>query len=96
MASKWADYIITAVRFDTTGSRRIISLRVYPDEGSSLGESAVWSFEQVAQAILNGSTFVTATKNSNGKLDKGASVELSLRTRRDDTAKDNLDNLPTF
>ncbi|WNG24040.1 DUF3892 domain-containing protein [Cystobacter fuscus] len=95
MATKWADYVVTAIRLNRAGTR-IIALEVRLHDGFRLFEREAWSFEQVAQALLEGWTFVTATRGADRKWYKGARVELLLRTHPDATEEDNLTNLPTF
>ncbi|ATB32730.1 hypothetical protein [Melittangium boletus] len=91
---KWADYLVTKVSYAPTGSH-IVALRVRSDKGDEAGQEETLSFNDVVLRILLGTTFITVTWSATGWV-KGAPVELSLRTRRDATAKDNLSNLPRF
>lgn len=95
---KWADFIISAVRYDSSGTR-IKDLKVHVDDGGSkLSRGKTWTFEEVAQQILNGHTFVTLVRDPDDESEcsPGARVELTLRTRQDKTTKDNLASRPRF
>jgi Protein of unknown function (DUF3892) len=102
MASKWADYVVTAVRFNTAGTH-IEELRVFEDTGDELTNQTTKTRSSVALQIDNGYTYCTATKGSDGKFVRGADVkvvtiegEKFLKTKADGRKEDNLDNLPTF
>jgi Protein of unknown function (DUF3892) len=102
MADKWADYVITAVRFNTTGTH-IESVQVRQDDGESIGAATTTSRSEVVRLLEAGYTFCTATKGDNGKWNKGAAVKIIvidgnkfIRTKNDGIEKDNLDDLPTF
>jgi hypothetical protein len=102
MAEKWADYVITAVRFNTTGTH-IESVQVRPDGGETIGAATTTSRSEVVRLLEADYTFCTATKADNGKWHKGAAVktvviddQTFIRTKADGTKSDNLDNLPTF
>jgi hypothetical protein len=101
MAIKWADYLITAVSFNTSGTH-IEAVQIYPDEGDKVGSASQASRAQVVAWLESGYTFCTAT-SSGGKWHMGAPVEIVIidnqqfiKTRADGTKVDNLDNLPTF
>lgn len=98
---KWADYAVVAVSFNADGTH-INKLRCRPDNGEDLGSEVTFTRKEVIDMIGKKKTFVTATKNANGKYDKGQDVmtyvleEHFLKTRKDSSVRDNLDNLPTF
>ena len=101
MATKWADYLITAVRFNASGTH-IDKVQIRPDEGDTAGASKDSSRAQVVAWIEAGYTFCTATRSDN-KWKKGAPVKIVLihrekfiKTKADGVKEDNLDNLPTF
>lgn len=100
--AKWADYVITCVNLTSDGSK-ISTVGVHADSDTDLGVKQTWHRAQVVTALGNGSTFVTATLNSEKKWTKGATVqsyttktgETYIRTDANQTAKDNLGSLPS-
>lgn len=99
--AKWADYVITEVRFNTKHTH-IDKVRAHKDTGEALGSVQEYTRQDVVKAINSGTTYVTAFKND-GKWTKGENVFVIkingtdyIKTKKDDTAKDNLDNLPEF
>ena len=97
--AKWADFVITAVRFDSARSH-ITHLEVRTDNGVTLGQPSTLTKAEVVSAIATGAKFVTAVPN---RWRLGAEVDIVavkgerfLRTDRNATTKDNLDNLPEF
>ncbi|WP_422723972.1 DUF3892 domain-containing protein [Hyalangium rubrum] len=96
--AKWADFIISAVRYDSSGTH-IKALKVHVDDGRAhMPRGSIWTFEDVAREILNGHTFITTVRDPNeeGEYAPGAFVHLTLRTHQDKSRKDNLTNLPQF
>ena len=100
--AKWADYGIFAVRFNAAHTH-IDRVRAFPDTGDSFGSVVEFARTQVIAAIKKGTTFVTIVKNADGKWSLGKEVFVItingteyIKTRRDNTAADNLDNLPEF
>lgn len=101
--AKWADFIITAVKYN--GDRTHISeVKRSRDTGESLNDEQIRTRGQIVNGIeKKGFTYVTAFKKSNGDYTKGARVEIVtvnekkyLRTDKNKTARDNLENLPEF
>lgn len=102
MGTKWADYVITAVRFNSAGTH-IEEVRVYEDNGDNIVNPATKRRSSVVTQLENGYTFCTATKSGENKWTKGAEVKIYtyegekfIKTRADGRKEDNLDNLPTF
>lgn len=100
--SKWADYCITAVRFNKERTH-IDRVKVQPDTGSSLGAESEATREAVVAAIKEGATFVTAYKTAAGSWSKGKDVVITkvdgveyLKTVANNKPEDNLENLPEF
>jgi len=97
---RWADYLISAVRYDASGSR-IQQVRVH---GTTVGPASIWRRAEVARAIVRrGCSFCTIRKSTDGKWRHGADVhvlrlrgELFLRTDGNATEADNLGELPEF
>jgi hypothetical protein len=99
--AKWADYVITCVNYTSDGDR-ISTVGVHVDNGDSVGERKTWHRDQVVRELAQSKTFVTAVKTQAGKWEKGAPVvtytkdgEVFIRTDANETAKDNLGNLPS-
>jgi Protein of unknown function (DUF3892) len=96
---KWADYVITAVRYAPDRSH-IAELEVRVDNGESIGPPGEWARQQVISAIDGGHTFATAYLR-NGSWQRGADVQVVtigrdrfLRTDRNKVRADNLGELP--
>lgn len=102
--AKWADYLISAVRYNRTGNRKYITqVTVHQDSDTSVGAGAVWARESVIQYLDNGYKFKTVTKNSAGQWNMGEDVrkvEINgryyIRTDANRWEEDNLENLPEF
>lgn len=99
---KWADYLIYEVRFNEKHTH-INRLKVFVDDGDSVGKSSEHSRQDVVTAIKGGTTYVTIYKNGSGNWDKGKPVYVIpvngseyLKTVSDNKLVDNLDNLPEF
>lgn len=59
---KWADYLISAVRYEECGTTRNIShVRVHID-GDKVGVATTWTRQEVITAIGKGRTFVSIVK----------------------------------
>ena len=102
--AKWADYLISAVRYDTSsGNRHISHLRVHPDSDTSVGMAETWTKDSVVSAINRRTGFVTIYKNPDGNWKKGEDVRVVvisstsyLRTDANRIEADNLGSLPEF
>ena len=97
---RWADYGIWGVRYDDERTH-IVKVRVREDLGEQFGEAEEWSRNQVVSAIEDGTSFVTVARTDEGRLRKGQRVHTVIvnetkyiRTDRNQTASDNLENLP--
>jgi hypothetical protein len=102
MAEKWADYVITAVRFNVAGTH-IEYVQSRTDNGETLSAPSSMSRREVVSKIESGYSFCTATKSGQNKWTKGAMLKIVtihgekfIKTKADSTKVDNLDNLPTF
>lgn len=90
------------MKFNSTHTH-IDRLRLYPDNGDSLGVAQENSRAEIVAAIKKGTTFVTMFKNSTGNFNKGQSIFIVningteyLKTVDNGKTVDNLDNLPEF
>jgi len=102
MTEKWADYGISAVRYNSSETH-IEKVRVHKDSGDSIETPEIWLREKVVSSLETGYTFVTILKNNQGNWNKGRNVEIVrvngtkyIRTDRNSIASDNLENLPRF
>ena len=98
--SKWADFVIVAVRYDKN-NEYITHVKRYRHNGTMLTELEERSRAAIVGAINKGATYVTATKNkSTGLWHKGSPVNIYndkyIRTSANATKRDNLEGLPTF
>lgn len=99
---KWADYGISAVRFNNAHTH-IDRVRVHTDNGETIGTGSEYARADIVSAIKNGTTFVTIFKGNNGNWNKGQPVYIIkvngaeyIKTVDNGKAVDNLDNLPEF
>ena len=99
---KWADYGISAVRYDQD-DQYIDKVKVHPDKGDSIGQGETWNRKDVISKIDDGKTFTTILTGNDGKWKKGQDVhvitvdgERFLRTDANKQKSDNLENLPKF
>lgn len=101
--AKWADYIVTGVRY-SAGDVHIDRVRVQEDFDDKLGPVQELSRAQVVKMIEQGKTFITGPKSTNdpSKLSKGAKVVIQpvttnfIKSKQDSRVSDNLDELPRF
>lgn len=100
--AKWADFLISAVRFNPRGTH-IDFLRVHPDNDSTVGPSMDYPRQTIVDAIREGTTLMTIVSDSNNQWAPGQRVYIVnihgtdyLKTYDDRTTRDNLDDLPRF
>jgi len=98
---KWADYGISAVRYDRQRVQ-IIRVKVHPDKGDMLGPPNEYDRTTILDALRRGVSFVTITADE-GNWHKGEPVmvltlkdSLFLRTDQDEVAHDELARVPEF
>lgn len=98
---KWADYCISDVRFNARHTH-IDQVKVRPDNGQTIGEAEVYSRQTIINSIKNGITFVSIFfRNNEWHLGRPVFIvtihgEEFIKTVRDNTKVDNLDDLPEF
>ena len=102
--AKWADYVITRVRYNSGGTH-IDQVEAANDGDDGIGSKRIESRATVLANIKARKTYFTAppSKTAAGMVTKGASVGMVLvsgteylRSDANKVARDNLDNLPTF
>lgn len=102
MADKWADFLISAVRYNNAETH-IDKVRVHEDEGDKVGTASARERTTVVNQLEDGYTFATITEGAEGKWKLGAKVRIVtvngtkyIRTDADATEEDNLGALPRF
>lgn len=100
--AKWADFAISAVRFNAAHTH-IDRVKVHTDDGESIGAASEHSRQDVVAAIKRGISFISVFKNHEGKWRQGQPVYIAkingqefLKTVENATEADNLDQLPEF
>src|SRR4051812_13432442 len=106
--SKWADYVITAVRYESAErsreGKRIVTVEVRMDLGGRVGYAELWRREQVLDAVNHDhETFITSSMAANGTWLKGAHVRVIrvngidyIRIDRTPVMNDDLGGLSEF
>lgn len=99
---KWADYLISAVRYDPARSH-IEKIRVHKDKGDVVGSAFESSRREAIANIKSKQTYITIYKGHDNKWEKGKEVQIIvvdgteyIRTDRNQKKSDNLENLPEF
>jgi hypothetical protein len=105
---KWADYVITAVRYDhharSGEGSRVAAVEVHMDLGGRLGYAEIWTRQQVLEAVhQDHETFVTAFQGVDGAWMRGAHLQVMricgldyLRVDRSEVSADNLGRTAPF
>ena len=100
--AKWADYGISAVRYNAAHTH-IDRVRAHPDDGDKIGISTDILRVGVIAAIKKGTTFMTIVKGAGEKWQSGQPVYIVkvngveyIKTVDNGMAVDNLENLPEF
>jgi len=100
--AKWADWLISAVRYDEDHSR-IVKVRAHPDKGDTVGPGEEQTRATVVSNIESGKTYCTMLKGDDGKWKRGEDVrviriegEKFIRTDANRIRRDNLGELPEF
>lgn len=98
---KWADYLISRVRY-TTDHKRIDEVEVYTDDGNQVKKYDNMNREKVVSFLKKGLKFMTIRKNSDG-WNRGDNVipyevdgEYFIRTDGNKIKEDNLGELDEF
>lgn len=102
--AKWADYLIIRVHFNTAGTH-IDEVEIADDLDTSVGIKRNETRATVVANLKADKTYCTAppSPTNPGQVTKGALVRIVtvnrvdyVRTDANATARDNLDNLPTY
>jgi hypothetical protein len=102
MTDKWADYLISKVQYNEAETH-IVKVLSHIDNGESVSGGTELARSTVVIRLGEGSTFVTITKDLEGRWTRGARVravtiggEKYIRTDADSIKRDNLGSLPRF
>ncbi len=104
--TKWADFLISAVRFEETKtSKHISQVKIHVDKGDDkLGVGFTATRKEVVDYLNSGKKITTIYYRRDAQLwalgEEVFVVKINnveyIKTKSDNTTKDNLDNLPTF
>jgi len=99
--TEWGDYGISAVRYD--GETRIDQVRVHKNSKGIMDNSEIWPRRDVIAALKMNFELITLIDNDQGQWVMGSKVVIDdvggtdyIKTVKDGTTRDNLDNLPRF
>ena len=99
---KWADYLISAVRYNPEHTR-IIKVREHEDLGDKVGQATEVTRQEVISKIKQGKKYMTIFRTKDGKWKRGEEVHILtidgeefIRTDANKIKADNLGNLPEF
>lgn len=94
--NKWADYLISAVRYSNQRREYISYVKVHPDESDNIGKGFTWSRDEIIEALSSGKSLMTIYKKDTGDWKKGVVVNL-IRNKDSiiitDIQKSNSDHL---
>lgn len=100
--TKWADYLISAVRYNAEHSH-IVQVKQHQDSGDSVKASTIVPRSTVVANLKARTTYMTIYKDNDGKWKKGEEVIIKpvegteyITTDPNETKKDNLGELPEF
>lgn len=99
--SKWADYLVSAVRYDETKTR-IELVTLHKDEGSKVVSPFCANREDFFTALRNGQTAITI-HDKDGQWKKGKKISIHkcngsefIRTDNNSINQDSLDQVKEF
>lgn len=92
--NKWADYLISAVRYNDDSQQKSIEyVKVHSDHGQEIGAGSTWTKEEVVSSMLDGKTFFTIVKGSTGEWKRGAQISLVTKNGKSFITDDEHINL---
>jgi molybdopterin biosynthesis enzyme len=102
MSEKWADQLISGVKYNPEETH-IVAVRAHADNGVTVAAAVEMARSEVVRRLKEGQTFCTITKTADNKWKRGANVQIVtiegqkyIRTTPDATKADNLGDLPRF
>ncbi len=101
--NKWADYLITAVRYKRGTNNSVIEyFKVYRDNIVDLEDGRTWSKDELIKALKDGKSFATVIQEADDKWIKVHDLSiyfmegLFIRTDPNTVYGDSLGNIETF
>jgi hypothetical protein len=74
---KWADYLISAVRYEKfLEGLKISHVKVHKDDGLKISSGQTWTRNEILDAMFNGKSFSTIFRDEKGNWKKGRSVHI--------------------
>ncbi len=75
--TKWADYLISAVRFELGTNNSVGKyFKVWLDNIDCVDKSRTWSKEELLEALKNGKSIATIKQDADGKWIKGQDLSV--------------------
>jgi len=103
MATKIADYCVSAVRYNAGGAHiDQVEVRTHDTVKNQISPPTTMTRAEVVKLIGQGKSFATIVKGQNNTWSKGAALQIQpvvtnyVKTVADNKTSDNLENLPTF
>lgn len=94
--NKWADYLISAVRYSDQQRRYITYVKVHEDHTAKIGKGFTWNRNEIIEALLAGKSLMTIYRKETGDWIKGLGVNLIKKNGAvfiTDTEESNTDHL---
>ncbi len=74
--NKWADYLISAVRYSDQRREYISYVKVHEDQTRKIGKGYTWNRDEIIEALTAGKTLMTIYRKETGDWIKGMVVNL--------------------
>lgn len=74
--NKWADYLISAVRYSKQRQEYITYAKVHHDKANHIGKGYTWSRDEIIAALISGKSLMTIYRKDTGDWKKGSVVNL--------------------
>lgn len=74
--NKWADYLISAVRYADQQQGYITYVKVHEDQTRKIGKGYTWNRDEIIEALTAGKSLMTIYKKETGDWIKGLVVNL--------------------
>lgn len=94
--NKWADYLISAVRYSDQQRKYITYVKVHEDHAAKIGKGFTWNRDEIIQALAAGKSLMTIYRKETGDWIKGSVVNLIKKNGTvfiADSAESNADHL---
>lgn len=94
--NKWADYLISAVRYADQQQGYITYVKVHEDQTRKIGKGYTWNRDEIIEALTAGKSLMTIYRKETGDWIKGLVVNLIKKNGAmfiADTKESNADHL---